>query len=240
MCSTLRPARATVHDEARSVCVCYAPSAGPRRAGGFASLRDRRAPTECADGERRGRIRACTCLTAHWYLSRSPHISAASFGVFLHARVSLCGGRLRGAAPRYPSRFRTAAAPLTTSSAIELYTSIVVLSSRCAHSPMAKCSGVSLHGRQRDSVAPPADAEAETAHPLWQSWALTAALAAISNRTIRRLPKPAAQCSALQPLLRTAGQGEGGGPHRVPQPQTVSVNKPAAGGPEGRLRFGNR
>jgi hypothetical protein len=58
--------------------------------------------------------------------------------------------------------------------------------------------------------------QAETAHPLW-SWAFTSAPDATSDRTIRRLPYIAAQCSAVSPRLCTAGPGCGGGPTGVPQ-----------------------
>jgi hypothetical protein len=53
---------------------------------------------------------------------------------------------------------------------------------------------------------------AQTAHPS-SSWAFTSASASASDRTIRRLPSYAAQCSAVMPCLCTAGPGWWGGPH---------------------------
>jgi hypothetical protein len=52
-------------------------------------------------------------------------------------------------------------------------------------------------------------------------------LASTSDRTIRRLPRIAAQCSAVAPLLCTAGPGCGGGPHGgtpVPKPVPETQN----------------
>ena len=74
--------------------------------------------------------------------------------------------------------------------------------------------------------------QAQTAHPL-RSWAFTTAPDAASDRTIRRLPYSAAQCSAVMPYLCTAGPGCGGGPHGgTPVPKPVPENK-TAGSPRG-------
>jgi hypothetical protein len=78
--------------------------------------------------------------------------------------------------------------------------------------------------------------QAQTAH-LPSSWAFTSALASTSDRIIRRLPLSAAQCSAVQPSLCTAGPGCGGGPHGcTPVPNRYPNTKQQAR-PEGRPRF---
>ena len=74
--------------------------------------------------------------------------------------------------------------------------------------------------------------QAQTAHPS-SSWAFTTAPDAASDRTIRRLPRLAAQCSAVEPPLCTAGPGvRGWGPRGYPSTQPVPENK-TAGSPRG-------
>ncbi len=79
----------------------------------------------------------------------------------------------------------------------------------------------------------PADSpQAGTAHPK-RLWAFTSAPNATSDRTIRRLPLSAASCSAVLPLLCTAGPGCGGGPRGgTPVPKPVTEHK-TAGRPRG-------
>jgi hypothetical protein len=65
----------------------------------------------------------------------------------------------------------------------------------------------------------------------------TSALNPTSDRTIRRLPRIAAQCSAVRSSLCTAGPGCGGGPHGgTPVPCRYPKTKQQAR-PEGRPRF---
>ena len=74
--------------------------------------------------------------------------------------------------------------------------------------------------------------QAQTAHPM-QFWAFTTKPDAASDRTIRRLPKIAAQCSAVEPSLCTAGPGvRGWAPRGYPSTQPVPENK-TAGSPRG-------
>ncbi len=73
---------------------------------------------------------------------------------------------------------------------------------------------------------------AQTAH-LKSSWACTSASASTSDRIIRRLPYHAAQCSAVQSPLCTAGPGCGGGPQGVPQYPNRHPKHKTAGSPRG-------
>jgi hypothetical protein len=76
--------------------------------------------------------------------------------------------------------------------------------------------------------------QAQTAHPT-RSWSFTSAPDATSDRTIRRLPRSAAQCSAVKPYLCTAGPRMRGWARRgYPQcPNRYPKTKQHAG-PEGR------
>jgi hypothetical protein len=75
--------------------------------------------------------------------------------------------------------------------------------------------------------------QAQTAHPSRSLWEFTSAFASTSDRTSRRLPRYAAWCSAVRPLLCTAGPGCGGGPHgNTPVPNRYPKHK-TAGSPRG-------
>jgi hypothetical protein len=132
MCSTLRPADATVHDEARGAGARYAASALCGRLPSSPSGKHRwRAPEAhpSAQGARGGRgarrvgggSEAACCLHLRLrllVLLELPYI----FRPLLRrhpARARLCGGRQRGAEQRYPSSaWMATSAPRMSSSAI--------------------------------------------------------------------------------------------------------------------------
>ena len=140
----------------------------------------------------------CTSLSPAWYSASFPQASAHCFGVSLRAR-GCCGF---GSAVR-----RSAALP-----AEEVLDGPVGAAQQQLRDGfgMAKARGnVQRRPSARQTAAgtrPPHSrrfAASGKAHPRG-SRASTAALDAISNPTIRRLPWYAAQCSAVQPSLCTA------------------------------------
>ena len=159
-----------------------------------------------------------TCLSAASYCTRHPRASAHSSGVCLNAPRAV----RRSAVPSGRSAKRRGAAMLPVA---------VVDGHRAAQEQlgdrfeMATVHGiVQRRGPARHSAAAwtrkeggrrggarPHSADADRcgkAHPSLVL-ASTSALAAINRRTARRWPQCAAKCSAVSPLLRTAGLGVG-------------------------------
>ncbi len=168
---------------------------------------DRRAPTANTDGTRSaGRDGArgpgggggCEAAGGSAPASPPPRMPRASHSV---ARIASACACARAAAavfgfgcaaqrsvtrffPGRPSRRRGAAAPRRMKN---------------GHWPRqrAAASSCTAHGRRGLGAAHSADSpQAQTAHP-YLLWAFTSASASTSDRTIRRLPSHAAQCSAV-------------------------------------------
>jgi hypothetical protein len=202
MCTTLRPAGAIVHDEARGEDVGYSASAVR------ASLP---AGSASADGEHRRHIRRhqqrgegggarqggagavrrraeCTWLSPASYaaeglcVTRYANSSAACFGVSLHAR-GRCGFRFGCAAQRSVTRGRSGRPRRRRAAAAPRYC-------RNSHWPRHNAAAwtCTADGRRGLGRRTHADSpQAETAHPS-SPWAFTTAPDATSNRRIRRLP----------------------------------------------------